>query len=250
MKRQQHITTQEVEQLLQRFMDGTSTLEEEAQLAEFFRTHEVTGEWKGYKAMFQLFDRGEAEVVEKKRSKAGWKYAGIAAVILLLLGLGFWLNGIFNKKPELVAKTDTIKVAPQVEEKSMKEQPQEKKENVEKADTINKVKEIQRFSRPPKTYMAKVEKQEIPPEKDERPDTIVFTEPPYIIFSPKVHTEDYLSERFQEREEAIADDDYSIEPVHQHRSSTAYEDVERDIQIRGERMNQAIELAMSDDLYE
>jgi len=249
MERRKLHTQEEVEKLLEKFMAGTTTLEEEAQLADFFRTHEVTGKLAIDKKMFALFDEGKVIVEEEKKSKVWWKYVSIAAIILLLLGLGFWLNGIFNKKPELVAQTDTIKTAPQVEEKSMKEQPQEKKENVEKADTINKVKEIQRFSRPPITYMAKVEKQEVQQKKDERPDTIVFTEPPYIIFSPKVPTEDYLGERFMEREEAIAYDDYSIEPIHQHRSSTAYEDVERDIQIRGERMTQAIELAMSDDLY-
>jgi hypothetical protein len=59
--------------------------------------------------------------------------------------------------------------------------------------------------------------------------------------------EEFLSERFQEREEAIEHDDYSIESINQQQLSKTFEDVERDIRIRGERMNQAMELAMSDD---
>ena len=71
-----------------------------------------------------------------------WLSMGIAAAILLLLVMGFWLNGIFNKKPELVAKTDTIKVAPQTETKKVEEQPLKPVEQDESADTVTKVKEI------------------------------------------------------------------------------------------------------------
>ena len=207
--------------------------------------------------LIQRIKQEEAAKRTRMLHKRIWFSVGIAAVILLLLVMGFWLNGQFNKEPELIAQTDTTKPAPQMEEgqgarsegQGARGKGQEGKKNVEKADTT-KVKEMQRVPRPPKRYMARVvEKEIVQQKKDERPDTIVFTEPPYIIFSPKVHTEDYLGERFMEREEAIAYDDYSIEPIHQHRSSTAYEDVERDIQIRGERMTQATELAMSDDLY-
>ena len=207
--------------------------------------------------LIQRIKQEEAAKRTRMLHKRIWFSVGIAAVILLLLVMGFWLNGQFNKEPELIAQTDTTKPAPQMEEgqgarsegQGARGKGQEGKKNVEKADTT-KVKEMQRVPRPPKRYMARVvEKEIVQQKKDERPDTIVFTEPPYIIFSPKVHTEDYLGERFMEREEAIAYDDYSIEPIHQHRSSTAYEDVERDIRIRGERMNKSMELAMNDDLY-
>ena len=209
--------------------------------------------------LIQRIKQEEAAKRTRMLHKRIWFSVGIAAVILLLLVMGFWLNGQFNKEPELIAQTDTTKPAPQVEEgqgaksegqRAREEEPETKQKPVEKADSVNKVKEIQRVPRPPQTYMARVvEKEIVQQKKDERPDTIVFTEPPYIIFSPKVPTEDYLGERFMEREEAIAYDDYSIEPIHQHRSSTAYEDVERDIRIRGERMNKSMELAMNDDLY-
>ncbi len=166
-----------------------------------------------------------------------WLSVGIAAAILLLLVMGFWLNGIFNKKPELVAKTDTIKVAPQVEEKSMKEQPQEKKENVEKADTINKVKEIQRFSRPPKTYMAKVEKQEVQPEKKVLPDTIIFTEPPYHIAS-----EELSEPEIHERPLHASAPQKQIDYEH-----LDYEEIKREIMQRGERLRDIGELATNNE---
>ena len=153
MKRHTQMTTQEVERLLQRFMDGTSTLEEEAQLAEFFRTHEVAGEWATYKDMFALFDEGKVEVEEKQKSTAWWKYAGIAAAIILLLGLGFYFNSRNDEKPHLIAQADTIKTAPQTETKKVEEQPLKPVEQDESADTVTKVKEIQRITRPQKfTY--------------------------------------------------------------------------------------------------
>ena len=123
MKRHTQMTTQEVERLLQRFMDGTSTLEEEAQVAEVVRTHEVAGEWATYKDMFALFDEGKVEVKEKKESMAWWKYAGIAAAIALLLGIGFYFNSRNDEKPHLIAQADTIKSNPHTEQKQVEEQP-------------------------------------------------------------------------------------------------------------------------------
>ena len=164
MKRHQPITTQEVEPLLEKFMAGTTTLEEEAQLADFFRTHEVAGEWGTYKEMFALFDEGKVEVEEKKRT-GWWKYAGIAAAVVLLLSLGFFLFHTNQpEEPELIAQTDSIKAAPLIEEKQVEDQPQKPVEQKEQADSVKKVKEMQRIARPPKRYMAKVEKKEVGPD--------------------------------------------------------------------------------------
>ncbi|MBO4804035.1 MAG: hypothetical protein J5503_05750 [Muribaculaceae bacterium] len=55
MKRysQQHIKA-----LLDKYMDGRTTIEEEKALADFFRTHDVPAEWEDYRVMFDFFDRG------------------------------------------------------------------------------------------------------------------------------------------------------------------------------------------------
>lgn len=254
MKRHTQMTTQEVERLLQRFMDGTSTLEEEAQLAEFFRTHEVAGEWATYKDMFALFDEGKVEVEEKQKSTAWWKYAGIAAAIILLLGLGFYFNSRNDEKPHLIAQADTIKTASQTETKKVEEQPLKPVEQDESADTVTKVKEIQRITRPQKTYMAKLspmkEEKAQPKQKNALPDTIIFTEPPYYIASEEMSEPTIIDTRKPlEGEVAIEYAGYSIWIADEQRFHSTYEDVVREIRERGERMTKSIELAMGDDLY-
>ena len=52
---------QDIQRLLDRFLEGTSTLDEEKRLADYFRTHEVDEEWSAYKEMFAMFDKGEVE---------------------------------------------------------------------------------------------------------------------------------------------------------------------------------------------
>lgn len=221
MKRHTQMTTQEVERLLQRFMDGTSTLEEEAQLAEFFRTHEVAGEWATYKDMFALFDEGKVEVEEKQKSTAWWKYAGMAAAIILLLGLGFYFNSRNDEKPHLIAQADTIKSNPHTEQKQVEEQPLKPVE--ERVDSVNKAKEMQRINRPPKTYMAKITKETatVPT------DSIIFSAPPYKVAAI-------------EPEKASEPEIREIDP--------AYEEMKRAIRSRGEEMISQVELAINIDL--
>jgi cytoskeletal protein RodZ len=134
MKKDKLHTKEEVERLLQKFMDGTTTLEEEALLGDFFRTHEVTGEWATYKKMFAMFDTGKVVVEAPRRKPLWWRWAGIAAAIILLIALGIVLRHQMSEKPNLIAKTDTTQTAPQPIS-----QPSEKIE--EQPDTTNRVKE-------------------------------------------------------------------------------------------------------------
>ena len=112
MNEEKHIA-----QLLDRFLNGTTTLDDEARLADYFRTHQVPDEWAAYQDMFAMFDRGEVEVEEMKEERSKikderseikdevirrkpismrlslnahlklWRVAGIAAVLALLLML-------------------------------------------------------------------------------------------------------------------------------------------------------------------
>ena len=107
----------------------------------------MAGEWATYKDMFALFDEGKVEVEEKQKSTAWWKYAGIAAAIALLLGLGFYFNSQNDEKSNLNAQTDSVKTTPQTETKKVEDQPRKPVEHEESADTIKKVKEIQRITR-------------------------------------------------------------------------------------------------------
>ena len=77
----------QIEALLDKFMDGQTTVEEEARLGEYFRTHaDVPAEWEDYRLMFGYFDRGmEGELVPVEQSRPsltrlmGRRWWGIAA---------------------------------------------------------------------------------------------------------------------------------------------------------------------------
>lgn len=60
MKHQYDI--QQIAQLIEKFMAGTTSIAEEDVLAQYFRTHEVSEEWAVYKEMFALFDNGEVDI--------------------------------------------------------------------------------------------------------------------------------------------------------------------------------------------
>ncbi|MBO7582001.1 MAG: hypothetical protein J6T38_10860 [Bacteroidaceae bacterium] len=173
--------------------------------------------------LVQRIRKEESAKRNQMQHKRIWLSVGIAAAILLLLVMGFWLNGKFNEKPELVAKTDTTKAAPLIEEKKVEEQHQKPVEHKEQADSVNKVKEMQRIARPPKRYMAKVEKEEL--------------------------SEPEIQKKTLESEVAIEYAGSTVWRADENMFQSTYEDVVREIQERGERMNKSIELAMGDDLY-
>lgn len=77
---------QKIEALLNKFMDGQTTVEEEAQLAGYFRSGDVPTEWEDYRAMFDYFDsgmEGDLAPVEQPRPsltrQMGRRWWGIAA---------------------------------------------------------------------------------------------------------------------------------------------------------------------------
>lgn len=182
--------------------------------------------------LVQRIRQEEATKRNRMQHKRIWLSVGIAAAILLLLVMGFWLNGKFNEKPELVAKTDTTKAAPLIEEKKVEEQHQKPVEHKEQADSVKEVKELQRIGRPPKQYMAKVEKQEV------APDSVDFGEATIININIPL-----------EGKVAVEYAGYSIRPHNQYELPSKFEDVKCDIQERGEQLNQLMELAMSDESY-
>ena len=77
---------QQIKALLDKFMDGQTTVEEEAQLADYFRSADVPAEWEDYRAMFDYFDSGMEDypvTVEQPRPsltrQMGRRWWGIAA---------------------------------------------------------------------------------------------------------------------------------------------------------------------------
>ena len=86
----------QIKALLDKFMDGQTTVEEEALLADYFRGHDVPAEWEDYRDMFSYFDRGmEGELVPKQQSQASlttlmgrrwWSIAAAAAITAAVVG--------------------------------------------------------------------------------------------------------------------------------------------------------------------
>lgn len=82
--------TSTIQTLLDKFLDGRTTLEEEARLAEYFRTHDVPAEWEAARRMFAYFDDGMPGTVtamprRRRRALTVCLYAVAAAVVLALV---------------------------------------------------------------------------------------------------------------------------------------------------------------------
>lgn len=80
-----------ISQLIERFMEGQSTLAEEQELAQYFATHEVSDEWKPLQDMFAYFDAGmpieePGASVKVPIAKRHWWWRAAAAAAVLLVG--------------------------------------------------------------------------------------------------------------------------------------------------------------------
>ena len=62
-----------IAKLLDKYMDGTSTLEEEDILADYFHRGNVPEEWEDYRQLFS-----EIEAMKPKRQKRRWAVWGVA----------------------------------------------------------------------------------------------------------------------------------------------------------------------------
>lgn len=71
-----------ISHLLDLFMEGKTTLDEEAELSTFFATHNVPDEWADYKAMMAYFDagmplHGDTAHTEPQEANRRWRRATI-----------------------------------------------------------------------------------------------------------------------------------------------------------------------------
>ena len=175
------------------------------------------------------FDRLMAEresqtiAEEKPRGRVVrlWPWAA-AASLLLLIGVGaMLLKDGQNPQQEIVAKSEVKQ-----SRDSVQKQEPVPVAPLETADSIKKLKEKYRMSRPPKHYMAKAEKEEIVPE-------------------PEAIDEIELAER------AIAEEKRQMEMEMMAQMSGSlqadFKALTDEIRSRGERMSQHVEIAMSEE---
>ncbi len=121
----------DIQRLIDRFMSGKTSLDEEARLAAYFRTHDVPEEWADYKAMFAYFDAGmpagnaagsgkaaaTVAIVPWWRKAARWAAAAavIAAVAAAALHVGLTTDsgnaGAGSPQRPTVAQTEAAEPA-------------------------------------------------------------------------------------------------------------------------------------------
>lgn len=112
------MTTDQVNELLERYFAGETSLAEEATLRTYFLKEEVAPEHEQYTPLFAYWDlaatAGKSTKVVRRRLPLRWLSTAAAAVILLLV-----TNSWFEQKPELgsftMAESVTVKEATTVD---------------------------------------------------------------------------------------------------------------------------------------
>ena len=100
-------TKEYIAKLLDKYMDGTSTLEEEDVLAHYFHSGNVPEEWEDYRQLFS-----EIEAMKPKRQKRRWAFWGVVAATvagLLYMAVPTKQVGLQPDSTDLTAKTDTAR---------------------------------------------------------------------------------------------------------------------------------------------
>lgn len=227
------MTDKDIQKLIDRYLEGITTPEEERQLAHELLRVDIPEEWQAIRLMLGELAMGEVEyddIMESRQKKTPVitmcrRWIAVAASLLLIIGIGatLWLNSNDNETaPEtLVVKVDTIKTNLQQKVEDVKKQPLEMKKNAETVDSAKIIKEQYRMPRPPKHYMAKAE----------------MPEPEYI---DKEEQEESAEEEEMRRVEL------EMKAQMQGSLQADFMEMTNEIRQRGERVSQRVEMALND----
>ena len=95
-----------IKDLLDKYMDGTSTLEEEYILANYFRGKDIPQEWEDYRLLFQEIEAMKPQPKSNKRW-IGWSVA--AAIVAGVLYVAVPSQQTIHQQADpLIAQSDTI----------------------------------------------------------------------------------------------------------------------------------------------
>lgn len=95
-----------IKDLLDKYMDGTSTLEEEDILADYFRGKNIPQEWEDYRLLFQEI---EAMKPQPKTSKRWIGWSVVAAIVAGILYVAVPRQQTIHQQADpLMAQSDTI----------------------------------------------------------------------------------------------------------------------------------------------
>lgn len=164
-----------IESLLNLFMQGKTTLEQERELRHFFAlSHDIPKGWEPYKEMMAYFDDGMPIATESRRNIAHPVWAIIAAAAVAAIILMVVPN--LMRSPEIKAPTATQPVI------------------IADVDTVNN--STPQVIAPPKPIIAKVEKT-ITDKLPAKPTKAQEKQKPRSITSPKAHLDPMEMEREQ-----------------------------------------------------
>ena len=227
------MTDKEIQQLIDSYLEGTTSPEEERLLAHELLRHDIPEEWKAIRLMLGELAMGEAEydnIMANRQKKATVitlhrRWIAAAASLLLIIGIGatlWWTaNDNVTTVEALVAQADSVKVSQQPKIEEMKKEPVEMKKNAETVDSAKIIKEQYRMPRPPKHYMAKAE----------------IPEPEYI---DKEEQEESAEEEEMRRVEL------EMKAQMQGSLQADFMEMTNEIRQRGERVSQRVEMALND----
>ena len=220
-----------IQHLLDSFMSGTTTEQEERQLTDYFNSStDIPDEWAAYAVLFRGFRNQVQAESQSRHSRRVWLYSTIGAVaasILLLICLGITSNHQNDEGNNLVAQTDTTIVSPQTGGKEVETRPLEEKGSEEITDTVKRVKEILQMSKPPKHYIARQEKKA---ENHAEQETL--------------DESDWAERIIAEEEQRFATEMMAAMNGSLH---TDFQEMAKEIRQRGERMTQQVEIALNNE---
>ncbi len=132
-------TKEVIEKLLQKYMDGTSTLDEEATLAQYFQGKNIPEEWLCYQQMFQEIEAMKPQPKARRR----WAVWGIAAaaVVAGVLYLAvppqkvqYEPNLPLTAQVDTIARIDTVAAQPVLPAETPQQPVKAKKRSLRKAE--------------------------------------------------------------------------------------------------------------------
>ena len=92
----------EIQQLIERFLEGATTNAEEQMLYDYFNSNNVADSLRPYREMFQWYAAGMPKQKAKPSKRPYAKWLAIAASMLLLVGIGFGYR-YYQEQQELYA---------------------------------------------------------------------------------------------------------------------------------------------------
>lgn len=153
---------QEIEILLERFMEGRTSLGEEARLSEFFRqTSDLPSEWEPYREMFAYFDSGMPDVEAatpqpvpvwyRRRKVVTWLAAACLAVCMV--SMWWWVSRPEASEAPMLSLVEQAAGAPD----SVKAKKAAPRAETEAERVLMQLKMGRAVRRAPKHYYAEVQ---------------------------------------------------------------------------------------------